>query len=74
MVAPPPEKPVLPAQPRSSGPPRVSPVVLVVEDNPDYLKGDRGEVLAHGFDGYISKPIDEKALMHTLNEVFHGNS
>ena len=145
MVAPPPEKPVLPAQPRPSGPSRVSPVVLVVEDNPDNLKtaralleeryqviaaedgrtaidqarrhrpdvilmdlalpvmdgfaalaalreddalchipvvavtasamkGDREEVLAHGFDGYISKPIDEKALMHILNEVFHGNA
>jgi signal transduction histidine kinase/DNA-binding response OmpR family regulator/HAMP domain-containing protein len=30
------------------------------------MKGNREEILAHGFDGYISKPIDHDVLMKTL--------
>ena len=33
------------------------------------MKGDRETILAHGFDGYISKPIDAELLRHTLREV-----
>jgi signal transduction histidine kinase/CheY-like chemotaxis protein/HAMP domain-containing protein len=33
------------------------------------MKGSREEILARGFDGYISKPIDLDALMKTIAEV-----
>jgi CheY-like chemotaxis protein len=35
------------------------------------MKGDREEILGRGFDGYISKPIDAKALALTLSEFLH---
>ena len=144
MVAKPPEAPVALRRSKVKTAPRVPPVVLVVEDNPDNLKtaralladscrviaaadgqeavaqarrhqpdlvlmdlalpfmdgfaaltairedkalrhipvvavtasamvGDREAILAQGFDGYISKPIDEKVLLQTLAEVFNGN-
>lgn len=46
------------------------PVVVVTASA---MKGDRDKILAHGFDGYISKPIEEEMLTRTLKEVFHGN-
>lgn len=33
------------------------------------MKGDRETILAHGFDGYISKPIDAELLIKALREV-----
>jgi two-component system cell cycle response regulator DivK len=33
------------------------------------MTGDRETILAHGFDGYISKPIDHELLMTTLTEA-----
>ena len=33
---------------------------------------DRATILAHGFDGYISKPIDEKVFFNTINKVLYG--
>ena len=33
---------------------------------------DRETILAHGFDGYIAKPIDEKAFNNTINQVLYG--
>ena len=33
------------------------------------MKGDRETILAHGFDGYISKPIDAELLKKTLHEA-----
>jgi len=32
------------------------------------MKGDREEILAHGFDGYLSKPLDHEALQNMLRE------
>ena len=32
------------------------------------MKGDREEILAHGFDGYLSKPLDHDALLNLLRE------
>lgn len=32
------------------------------------MKGDREELLAHGFDDYISKPIESTLLELTINE------
>ena len=36
------------------------------------MTADREAILAHGFDGYIAKPIDEKIFFITINEVLHG--
>jgi signal transduction histidine kinase/response regulator RpfG family c-di-GMP phosphodiesterase len=33
---------------------------------------DRETILAHGFNGYISKPIDEKVFNKTINRVLYG--
>jgi len=33
---------------------------------------DRGIILAYGFDGYISKPIDERVFFKTINEILYG--
>jgi signal transduction histidine kinase/response regulator RpfG family c-di-GMP phosphodiesterase len=33
------------------------------------MKGDRETILAHGFDGYISKPIDSELMIKILHEV-----
>jgi len=33
---------------------------------------DRETILAHGFDSYISKPIDEKVFFNTINKVLNG--
>ncbi|MEI6492749.1 MAG: response regulator, partial [Verrucomicrobiota bacterium] len=32
------------------------------------MRGDREEILAHGFDGYLSKPLDHDALINLLRE------
>ena len=37
------------------------------------MKGDREEILAHGFDGYLSKPLDHDALMDLLREFLEEN-
>ena len=33
------------------------------------MKGDRETIMAHGFDGYISKPIDAELLKKILHEA-----
>ena len=40
------------------------------------MKGDREEILAHGFDGYLSKPVDHEELRNLLREFLeeHENS
>jgi len=40
------------------------------------MKGDREEILAHGFDGYLSKPLDHEALRNLLREFLeeHENT
>lgn len=48
--------------------------IPVVAVTASAMMGDREKILAHGFDGYISKPIDEKVLLQTLQEVFHINA
>ena len=32
------------------------------------MKGDREQILAHGFDGYLSKPLDQDALLNLVRE------
>ena len=36
------------------------------------MTGDREEILARGFDGYVSKPIDEKLLAETMRGLLDG--
>jgi signal transduction histidine kinase/CheY-like chemotaxis protein len=36
------------------------------------MTSDRETILAHGFDAYIAKPIDEKVFFKTINEVLYG--
>jgi len=33
---------------------------------------DKETILAHGFDAYLSKPIDDKIFFKTINEVLYG--
>ena len=35
--------------------------------------GDREDILARGFNGYISKPIDETLFIKTLDEILYGS-
>jgi CheY-like chemotaxis protein/anti-sigma regulatory factor (Ser/Thr protein kinase) len=37
------------------------------------MKGDREEILARGFDGYLSKPLDLELLEKTLGEVLYAD-
>jgi signal transduction histidine kinase/CheY-like chemotaxis protein/HAMP domain-containing protein len=37
------------------------------------MKGNREEILAHGFDGYIAKPIEGQAFLEMIREKLHGN-
>ena len=32
------------------------------------MKGDREQILAHGFDGYIAKPIDPDVFVETISK------
>jgi signal transduction histidine kinase/CheY-like chemotaxis protein/HAMP domain-containing protein len=36
------------------------------------MTSDRETILAHGFDGYLVKPIEEKVFFKTINEVLLG--
>ena len=36
------------------------------------MKGDREEILDRGFDGYITKPLDEGVLKKTIEDVLHA--
>jgi CheY-like chemotaxis protein len=49
---------------------RGTPVVALTARS---MKGDRENLLAHGFDGYISKPVDhdtfEKSVWEYLNRT-----
>ena len=37
------------------------------------MQGDRKKILDHGFNGYVSKPIDGKFLLETLKEKLYGS-
>ncbi|MEZ4627825.1 MAG: response regulator, partial [Eubacteriales bacterium] len=36
------------------------------------MRQDRERILAHGFDGFIPKPIDDKEFHRVINEVLYG--
>ncbi len=37
------------------------------------MQGDREKILGHGFDGYISKPVDKESLEVTIKEKLYGS-
>jgi CheY-like chemotaxis protein len=43
--------------------------IPVIAATASAMKGDRETILAHGFDGYVSKPIDDELLKKILREV-----
>jgi len=45
---------------------RSTPVLAVTASA---MKGDRESILAHGFDGYLSKPIDRTELMRVMQQL-----
>ncbi len=47
--------------------------IPVVAVTASAMKGNRESILAQGFDGYLSKPIEAELLERTVNEVLHGN-
>ncbi len=38
------------------------------------MKGNREEILAHGFDGYVAKPIDAQVLLQTIKGVLDADA
>jgi len=54
---------------RRDEPLRGVPVIAVTASA---MAGDRQEILAHDFDGYISKPIDHEELNEVLREALDG--
>jgi CheY-like chemotaxis protein len=47
--------------------------VPVIAVTASAMKGDREEILAHGFDGYLSKPLDHETLLNVLREFLEEN-
>ncbi len=45
---------------------RTTPVIALTADS---MHGDREKFLAKGFDGYVSKPIEERALITAINKI-----
>jgi CheY-like chemotaxis protein len=43
--------------------------IPVIAATASAMKGDRATILAHGFNAYISKPLDHEALMKMLREM-----
>jgi CheY-like chemotaxis protein len=37
------------------------------------MKGEKEKILSYGFDGYITKPIEEKIFFNTINQVLYGS-
>lgn len=47
--------------------------LVVVACTAQAMAGDKERALAAGFDAYLSKPIDIRALPQRLEEILHGN-
>jgi len=50
----------------SGGPNRLTPVIALTADS---MHGDREKFLAKGFDGYVSKPIEERTLVTAITRI-----
>jgi signal transduction histidine kinase/CheY-like chemotaxis protein len=47
--------------------------IPIVAITANALSENRKEILAHGFDGFIAKPINENDFFKTLKEILNGN-
>lgn len=47
------------------------PIIALTASN---MTNDRETILAHGFDGFISKPIDHEEFKHTIKKVLYGSN
>jgi CheY-like chemotaxis protein len=45
---------------------RLAPVIALTADS---MHGDREKFLGKGFDGYVSKPIDERSLVTAITQI-----
>ncbi|MEQ9317429.1 MAG: ATP-binding protein [Henriciella sp.] len=52
----------------SNSPNRLTPVIALTADS---MLGDRERFLGMGFDGYVSKPIEERMLMTAIGQVLN---
>ena len=37
------------------------------------MKGDREEILSHGFDEYLSKPVEKEQILDVIERMLHGH-
>lgn len=37
------------------------------------MKGEKEKIMSYGFDGYITKPIEEKIFFNTINQILYGS-
>ena len=51
---------------RLPGPNQDVPVIALTADS---MRGDREKFLARGFNGYVSKPIDERSMITVIGQV-----
>ncbi len=51
----------------------VSEHIPVIALTASAMVSDRETILSYGFDGYISKPIDEKPFYNTIKNILYGN-
>lgn len=54
-----------------AGPNAAIPVIALTADS---MRGDQEKYLARGFDGYVSKPIDQRSLLTVVEECLAGTS
>jgi CheY-like chemotaxis protein len=47
--------------------------VAIIALTASAMPDERESILSHGFDGYISKPIDAELLEDTIREALYGN-
>lgn len=50
---------------------RLTPVIALTADS---MHGDREKFLSKGFDGYVSKPIEERTLVTAITQIVSGES
>jgi PAS domain S-box-containing protein len=54
-----------------TGPNAAVPVIALTADS---MRGDREKYIARGFDGYLSKPIDQRSLLTVVEECLAGET